>query len=223
MQKILGVMGSPRKKGNTHILISRILDGARSEGARGDTLFLGDLAIRECDGCHACWQGKECSKNDDMNDIVAFPASGSGQRATFGRNPYLYIVTKGSPSGERERHPVFQIFIQSGAGLSSDHGECSNRLRHAGILVWPNCLDEGIHRPFCLFQLPREQGQDKGEAGSLGSALRGRRSRSSRSGEGDVREESAVFGNEPDWLHHCAGGYQKRRDHKKTRSFGRGL
>jgi hypothetical protein len=30
----------------------------------------------------------------------------SGQRATFGRHPYLYIVTKGSPSGERERQPV---------------------------------------------------------------------------------------------------------------------
>jgi predicted AAA+ superfamily ATPase len=25
-----------------------------------------------------------------------------GQRATFGRRPYFYIVAKGSPSGERE-------------------------------------------------------------------------------------------------------------------------
>jgi hypothetical protein len=71
MQKILGVMGSPRKKGNTHILISKILEGAQSVGAVGDCLFLGDLAIQECDGCHACWKGKECSKNDDMNSIVA--------------------------------------------------------------------------------------------------------------------------------------------------------
>jgi len=51
MQKILGIMGSPRKKGNTHILISKILEGAKSEGAEGEILFLGDLTIRECDGC----------------------------------------------------------------------------------------------------------------------------------------------------------------------------
>jgi len=25
-------------------------------------------------------------------------------RVTFGRNPYIYIVAKGPPSGERERH-----------------------------------------------------------------------------------------------------------------------
>jgi hypothetical protein len=37
---------------------------------------------------------------------AAFPASGSGQRVTFGRNPYLYIE-------ERERHPVFPDFCKA--------------------------------------------------------------------------------------------------------------
>jgi multimeric flavodoxin WrbA len=69
MTKLLGVVGSPRRNGTTHILVSRILDGARTEGATGDILFLNDLAIRECDGCHACWEGSPCSKNDDMNTI----------------------------------------------------------------------------------------------------------------------------------------------------------
>jgi multimeric flavodoxin WrbA len=66
---ILGVVGSPRKRGNTHLLVSRILDGAVAEGAAVETLFLGDLDIRECDGCHVCWKGKQCSKKDDMNAI----------------------------------------------------------------------------------------------------------------------------------------------------------
>jgi multimeric flavodoxin WrbA len=70
-KKILGVMGSPRKKGNTHLLVSKILEGAKSAGARGDILFLGDLSIRECDGCHVCWKGKKCNKNDDMNKIYS--------------------------------------------------------------------------------------------------------------------------------------------------------
>lgn len=69
MKKILGVVGSPRKNGNTHILVSNILEGAKGEGAVVDILFLSDLNIMECNGCHACWEGKQCSKNDNMKDI----------------------------------------------------------------------------------------------------------------------------------------------------------
>jgi multimeric flavodoxin WrbA len=69
MRKVLGVVGSPRKGGNTHILVSRILDGAKEAGAATQELLLGELEIKECDGCHLCWEGKECSKGDDMNEI----------------------------------------------------------------------------------------------------------------------------------------------------------
>jgi multimeric flavodoxin WrbA len=32
MKRILGVVGSPRRDGNTHILVSRMLEGAKKEG-----------------------------------------------------------------------------------------------------------------------------------------------------------------------------------------------
>jgi multimeric flavodoxin WrbA len=68
--KVLGIVGSPRQNGNTHLLVSRILDGAREKGANTETIFLGDLSIQECDGCHACWKGKHtCSKHDDMEAL----------------------------------------------------------------------------------------------------------------------------------------------------------
>ena len=70
-KRILAVIGSPRRNGNTHILVSRIAEGANAAGAIVDELFLGELTIRECDGCHACWKGKECSKDDDMREIYA--------------------------------------------------------------------------------------------------------------------------------------------------------
>ena len=69
--KILGVVGSPRKNGNTHVLVEEILAGARDGGAETAILLLGNMAIRECDGCHVCWTGKECCKNDDMNGVYA--------------------------------------------------------------------------------------------------------------------------------------------------------
>jgi len=71
MKHILGVIGSPRRNGNTHLLVSKLLEGAQSAGAATDTVFLNDLRIRECDGCHACWSGRPCSKNDDMNPLYA--------------------------------------------------------------------------------------------------------------------------------------------------------
>lgn len=81
MKTILGIVGSPRKNGNTHLLVSRIIEGAKSGGARVELVFLGNMNIRECDGCHVCWSGKPCCKNDDMialydkiiaNDVIVF-------------------------------------------------------------------------------------------------------------------------------------------------------
>ncbi len=69
--KILGVVGSPRRNGNTHILVSKILEGAKGAGSSTDLLFLGDLKIQECDGCHACWRGTPCPKHDDMNAVYS--------------------------------------------------------------------------------------------------------------------------------------------------------
>ncbi len=89
--KILGVVGSPRKRGNTHILVSRILDGAEKEGAVTETIFLNDLNIRECDGCHACWKGRQCSKKDDMNKIYT-KITGS-DIIVFGTPVYWYGPT----------------------------------------------------------------------------------------------------------------------------------
>ena len=91
MTKVLGVVGSPRKRGNTHILVSKILDGASYEGATVEAIFLDDLKIRECDGCHACWNEKECSKKDDMNDI--YPKIIESDVILFGTPVYWYGPT----------------------------------------------------------------------------------------------------------------------------------
>lgn len=69
MKKILGIIGSPRRKGNTHLLVESILKGASDAGAEAEMIFLGDMKIAECDGCHACWKGKPCARKDDMNAI----------------------------------------------------------------------------------------------------------------------------------------------------------
>jgi multimeric flavodoxin WrbA len=91
MKTLLGIVGSPRKNGNTHLLVSRILEGAQEEGVAGDLLLLGELTIRQCDGCHVCWQGKPCSKNDDMSEIYARIAASDAM--VFGTPVYWYGPT----------------------------------------------------------------------------------------------------------------------------------
>jgi multimeric flavodoxin WrbA len=91
MKKVLGIVGSPRKQGNTHLLVSGILEGARAAGAETEEVLLGGLNIRECIGCHACWSGRPCSRNDDMNAL--FPKIAAADAYVFGTPVYWYGPT----------------------------------------------------------------------------------------------------------------------------------
>jgi multimeric flavodoxin WrbA len=91
MKKILGIMGSPRKNGNTHVLISKILESAQKEGADTKMIFLSDLIIKECDGCYSCWKGQKCGKNDDMNNI--YPLIINSDILIFGTPVYWFGPT----------------------------------------------------------------------------------------------------------------------------------
>ncbi len=91
MKNVLGVCGSPRRKGNTDILVSKILEGAKEAGAKTESIFLKKLKIKECNGCHSCWEGKKCSKRDDMNDL--YPKIEEADAIVFGTPVYWYGPT----------------------------------------------------------------------------------------------------------------------------------
>jgi multimeric flavodoxin WrbA len=91
MNRVLGIVGSPRRDGNTHILVSHLLEGAREAGAAAETVLLGDLRIRECNGCHTCRRGKPCSKKDDMNAL--YPKIMEADSIVFGTPVYWYGPT----------------------------------------------------------------------------------------------------------------------------------
>ena len=91
MKNVLGIVGSPRKNGNTFALVASILEGAEAAGAQAELVFLKDLHIKECDGCHVCWTGKECSKDDDMNAL--YPRIVNSDVIVFGTPVYWYGPT----------------------------------------------------------------------------------------------------------------------------------
>ena len=91
MKRILGVLGSPRKNGNTHGMLETMLAAAERAGAETDIVFLGDLVIGDCNGCHACWRGKECPRGDDMNGL--YGRITESDAIVFGTPVYWYGPT----------------------------------------------------------------------------------------------------------------------------------
>jgi len=67
--KVLGIFGSPRRGGNTDILLEEALKGAGKEGAEVERLHLTDFTITPCRECHGCDQTGECVILDDMQKI----------------------------------------------------------------------------------------------------------------------------------------------------------
>jgi multimeric flavodoxin WrbA len=91
MKKMLAILGSPRKNGNTSILLDRIMKGAGKNGVSSEMITLCDMTIKECDGCHACWKKNACSKNDDM--IRLYEKISQSDILLFGTPVYWYGPT----------------------------------------------------------------------------------------------------------------------------------
>jgi multimeric flavodoxin WrbA len=67
--KVLGIAGSPRRGGNTDLLLAEVMKGAASFGAEVKTVILNDLKITACQHCDACLKAGRCRIDDDMHMI----------------------------------------------------------------------------------------------------------------------------------------------------------
>ena len=70
--KVLGILSSPRENGNTDLLLSEILRGAKDKGANVEKASIGRMKIEFCNGCGACKQEKKlpgfCVIKDDLTN-----------------------------------------------------------------------------------------------------------------------------------------------------------
>jgi len=67
--KVLGIAGSPRRGGNTDLLLDEVMKGAASRGAEVKTIILNDLKITPCQHCDACRKVGRCQIEDDMQMV----------------------------------------------------------------------------------------------------------------------------------------------------------
>jgi len=64
--KVLGIMGSPRRKSNTEILLDKALEGAEEAGAEVEKVLVSKLKISPCLEIYACLKDGNCAIKDDM-------------------------------------------------------------------------------------------------------------------------------------------------------------
>ncbi|MBI5952906.1 MAG: flavodoxin family protein [Chloroflexi bacterium] len=68
-KNILILKGSPRERGNSSVLADQLAAGAKSNGAKVESVYLHGLDIRACDACDLCEEGNGCVINDDMQAL----------------------------------------------------------------------------------------------------------------------------------------------------------
>ena len=69
VMKVLGIAGSPRRGGNTDLLLEQAMVGAKSVGAETETIVLSKLSIEPCRHCDGCLAEGQCVIDDDMQSI----------------------------------------------------------------------------------------------------------------------------------------------------------
>lgn len=89
--KILGVIGSRRKNGNTAALVEEALNAAVGQGIETEMIYLSDYDFKSCNGCEGCRNSFNCIVNDDMQKI--YPLIEEADGIILGSPTYFYNIT----------------------------------------------------------------------------------------------------------------------------------
>lgn len=114
--KVVGLVGSPRRGGNTDILVGNVLGGAAEAGAKTEKIVIKDLQIETCTGCLDCWQSGKCNQfDDDLPWLIEQFAEADG--LVLG-SPVWSGFLPGAMKNVFDRMTGSSTIIQSSGGLS---------------------------------------------------------------------------------------------------------
>ena len=89
--RVLGIMGSPRIKGNTELLLDEALKGAQSQQAEVEKIVVDKLKITPCREYYGCLRDGNCVIRDDMDDI--YPKLLEADRIIVASPMFFYGLT----------------------------------------------------------------------------------------------------------------------------------
>ena len=92
MIKVLGIVGSPRKK-NTYKLVKAVVEAvAEKKNVKAEIVHLADFDIKHCSGCNDfCEKTGECNIQDDMQKL--YPKLKEADVLVIGTPTYYWNVT----------------------------------------------------------------------------------------------------------------------------------
>ncbi|MFA5865969.1 MAG: flavodoxin family protein [Phycisphaerae bacterium] len=159
--KLLAFVGSPRKEGNTAVLVHEIVKAAQRQGAETAIIYVNDLTMRGCQACMGCKKKGRCVLKDDMapiyDQIIAADAvvlaspmymgCMTGQLKLFIDRMYPFLnlnLTSNLPKGKKaalvftQGQPdteTYNLYFQSVMGFLKCLGfsVCENVLVGAGV------------------------------------------------------------------------------------------
>ncbi len=67
--KVIAFLGSPRKEGNTELLLKEVVRGVEDSGFKVEIFNLNSMDIQPCQDCGGCDETGECIIQDDMAAI----------------------------------------------------------------------------------------------------------------------------------------------------------
>lgn len=78
MPRILAIYGSPRRNGNTSILLKKAVEGARESGAEVNEVVLRDLKMSPCLEIYGCKKEGRCVIKDDFHNVAGMMQEADG-------------------------------------------------------------------------------------------------------------------------------------------------
>jgi len=75
MAKLVAVYGSPRRKGNTTVLLKKAVAGARNAGALVEEFVLRELKMSPCLEIYGCKKNGSCAINNSFQRVREFEIS----------------------------------------------------------------------------------------------------------------------------------------------------
>lgn len=67
--KVIAFLGSPRKGGNTELLLKEVIRGVENSGLSVQVFDLNSMNIQPCQDCGECEEKGKCIVSDDMDSI----------------------------------------------------------------------------------------------------------------------------------------------------------
>lgn len=123
--KVIGINGSPRREGNTGLLIKTVFEELEKEGIETELIQLGGKVVHGCTACGKCREIKDARchiKNDLLNEIIAKMIEADG-------------IILGSPVYFADITPEMKALIDVSGYVTRGNGHLLKRKVGAAVIV----------------------------------------------------------------------------------------